>query len=325
MKGGGSQRAGSLRTRRRADPAPPFHLFRTPRTRRSAASPEGCGRVTDEKLVPDNGGRGSDGWRRVDLPQVSDAPQQPDEATVLRQRVAELEAQVEAMNRLATLGTLAATLAHEVNNLATPALNYARLGEKALADNDSAMAGKALTRCGTAADRSARLCRSILSFAKPSGPLAQPCRAELAAAVGEAIEAMVRPPQQDGVELDVSIPAGLAAAVEPTQLEHVLLNLLLNARRALLTVPMSRRRLSIVAADEGAAGRVRLSVSDTGGGIDPSVLPRLFQPFGSGPGGGSGLGLSLCRRIAERHGGHIEADSRLGDGASFTLTLPRAA
>ena len=248
-----------------------------------------------------------------------------DDAETLRQRVAALEAQVEAMNRLATLGTLAATLAHEVNNLATPAFNYARLGERAVADNDTDMARKALARCGTAADRSARLCRSILNFAKPSGPMDQPCRAELAAVVTETIEAMVRPPERDGVELDVSVPAGLAAAVEPTQLEHVLLNLLLNARRALLTVPMTRRRLSITAADDGPAGRVRLSVSDTGGGIDPIVLPRLFEPFGSGPGGGSGLGLSLCRRIAERHGGQIEADSRPGDGASFTLTLPRAA
>lgn len=249
-----------------------------------------------------------------------------DELETLRRRLDAMGREVEAMNRLAVLGTLAATLAHEFNNVATPAANYARLGADAIRRPtpdaaDLAFALKSFGKCHAAAEKAARLSAAILELAKPNGEANR--HAIVLDAVNDALTAMVRSPEQDGVHLAVTVPDDLAAAVEPVQLEHLLLNLLLNARKALLAVPMGRRQLKITAEVE-ADHALRLSVSDTGCGIAPESLATIFEPFHTG-GGGSGLGLSLCRRIAERHGGRIAVESRPGEGSQFTLTLPRAA
>jgi len=97
----------------------------------------------------------------------------------------------------------------------------------------------------------------------------------------------------------------------------VLLNLLLNAVQACSEGGSVRVEF---AADEKM---VTASVSDTGKGIAPSVLPNIFRPFFTTKGDGTGLGLSLARRIVEDHGGRLEATSELGKGSCFTLRLPK--
>jgi signal transduction histidine kinase len=101
------------------------------------------------------------------------------------------------------------------------------------------------------------------------------------------------------------------------QIHQVLLNLLLNAVQACSEGGSVRVEF---ASDEKT---VTVSVSDTGKGIPPAVLPNIFRPFFTTKGDGTGLGLSLARRIVEDHGGRLEATSELGKGSRFTLSLPK--
>jgi CheY-like chemotaxis protein/anti-sigma regulatory factor (Ser/Thr protein kinase) len=123
----------------------------------------------------------------------------------------------------------------------------------------------------------------------------------------------------------VALVREIAAAVPPvrgdaSQLEQVLLNLMLNAEQALAGTPDGR----IVVRLHAHEGRVRVAVADTGPGIPADVLPRIFEPFFStkAVGQGTGLGLSICYSIVQSHGGRLTADSRPGLGATFIVDLP---
>jgi CheY-like chemotaxis protein len=107
---------------------------------------------------------------------------------------------------------------------------------------------------------------------------------------------------------------------DASQLEQVLLNLVLNAEQALAGSPEGRIAVRLHAYE----GRVRVAVADTGPGIPADVLPRIFEPFFStkAVGQGTGLGLSICYSIVQSHGGRLTADSRPGLGATFAVDLP---
>jgi signal transduction histidine kinase len=109
---------------------------------------------------------------------------------------------------------------------------------------------------------------------------------------------------------------------DPVQIQQVIINLLLNALDACAEMPAAQRRVRIATAV--TRDGVQLTVTDSGRGIAPDVLPRLFDPFFSTKGGGMGLGLAIARSIVEAHGGTITAASA-GQGAQFRLTLPAAA
>jgi signal transduction histidine kinase len=232
-----------------------------------------------------------------------------------------LRQESEHLGRLATLGTLAATLSHEFNNILTPASNYARLGGRAIAapvpsSADLELARKALRKCEVAAGRAAKLATTVLDLARPASESNRPA-CKVHEAVTRAVEALGRSPEQDGIRCEIRVPADLETAMPMIELEHVLVNLLLNARRSMLS-GRGRRRLLVEWSDE------RLVVADTGSGIDPAVLPRLFSPFASGRDGGSGLGLSSCRRILLRAGGQIELARTGPGGTRFALRLPES-
>ena len=115
------------------------------------------------------------------------------------------------------------------------------------------------------------------------------------------------------------------ARVEPAQIQQVLINLLINARQAMPQGGVVRLRVGTAAAGR----RVELSVSDNGVGIAPADLRRIFEPFYStkkepdaGGQGGTGLGLAVCRDIIEAHHGRLRAESRPGQGSTFTIILP---
>ena len=240
-----------------------------------------------------------------------------DELEALRRQVADLRAETEHLGRLATLGTLAATLAHEFNNVLTPAAGHARLGRLAVDDGDLPRARRAFEKCEAAATRAGRLSDAILDLARPTRGEAS---ADVAPAVAAAVESLGRDLADDGIDFTTSLPPGLIVAVNPVRLEHAVLNLLLNARRALLARPIAARRLRVEAASDSM---VRLDVTDSGGGMPAEVLADAFGPFRKGVGGGSGLGLHLCRRVAEGAGGRAEA-ANVGGGCRVRLWLPRA-
>lgn len=248
-----------------------------------------------------------------------------------------LRIQAEHLGRLATLGTLSATVAHEFNNLLTPPSAYAKMALQDLDrdPHDVSMARKALTKCASSSDKAQRICSAILDFAGNRGVIGS-CR--VAPVLDEALLAMGRDLSKDGIQVALDVPPDLAVPMEPVELEHVLLNLMINARDAMLGQGGRRGTLRVSgrATDEGS---VAIEVADTGCGIAPELLNCIFEPFfttrsrrpaASDAEGeplcrsGTGLGLSLCRQIVERHRGSLTARSTPGRGSQFTILLPRA-
>lgn len=118
--------------------------------------------------------------------------------------------------------------------------------------------------------------------------------------------------------------AGALVEVDPVQIEQVLMNLLRNAIDALLTNPPGAPRcLTIHTRDVAEEGVVEFCVSDTGPGVAADLCARLFTPFFTTKPSGMGMGLSVCRRIVEAHGGTIEAECGESIGATFRIRLPR--
>ena len=242
----------------------------------------------------------------------------------------QLRRQLEHSDRLAALGTMAATIAHEFNNLLTPSMSYARLALRCIerGQADAELTQKALHKCQSAGQKAGKICDAILGFARPAGEANAASESDVAAVVNEALTATGRALAKDDITVRQEIPAGLRVAIDPLQLEHVLVNLLLNARQAM----HGRRRgtLSLVATVQAGAGGpwARLDVSDTGCGIAAADLPHIFDSFfttrdASAPAGrGTGLGLSLCRQIIQRHGGQISVQSTPGRGTTFHIILP---
>jgi two-component system sensor kinase FixL len=225
-------------------------------------------------------------------------------------------------HRLATLGTLTSIIAHEYNNILTVVISYCQL---ALArPQDAALAQKALTKALAGAEKAAKISSSILGFASGAEDAAV---ANLPRTVEEALGCLGRHPSKDGIELVVDVP-DVAAAMAPVNLQQVILNLLLNARKVMKG---NGGRLSVRAQVRGR--RVRVRVSDTGPGIAPEIRDRLFEPFVTQEAGageeleerkGTGLGLFICRDLVESVGGAIGVESEAGRGATFWFELPLA-
>ena len=119
-------------------------------------------------------------------------------------------------------------------------------------------------------------------------------------------------------ELSDGLPTVWAAQ---TQLQQVLLNLVMNAIEAMSSVT-TRERVLIVKSEIGESGNVQITVEDTGAGIDPSLVERVFEAFFTTKVGGMGIGLSICRSIVESHGGSLSVSARRPHGSSFCVKLP---
>ncbi len=146
--------------------------------------------------------------------------------------------------------------------------------------------------------------------------------------VDEVLAVLARDPQKDGISLRVQIQPGLMVEADQIQLEHVLLNLLINARQAMLGKGGS---LTIKASLCETGNEMRISIADTGPGIPEKLLPKIFQPFFTTKGTvrkgevrGTGLGLAICKEIVEHHQGRIDVQSEIGKGTTFTVHLPSA-
>jgi len=239
----------------------------------------------------------------------------------LRTTVESLRRQVIALQRISTLGVLAGGVFHELNNALTPILNYAKLG---LRNPDPAYRERALSQIVEASLRAAEITRSMLGLSRV-GNRDQREPADLVKLVEEVALLVKKDLARHRVRLDVKTVGRPHARVNPAQIQQVLLNLLINARQAMSDGGTVRLRVGI-----DSTGRVaELSVADSGVGIAPKDLRRIFEPFYStktGPDasgqGGTGLGLAVCRDLIEAHRGRLRAESRLGQGSIFTIILP---
>lgn len=224
-------------------------------------------------------------------------------------------------HRLATLGTIATIIAHEYNNILTPMISYAQL---ALANpDDAALSRKALEKALGGAERAAHISSSLLGFARDEPGQTQ---ADLPQVVQESLACLGREPKRDGITLTLDVPEA-RVAMNPLELQQVLLNLVLNARKAM------RRGGALRITGEVNDGQVELHVADTGPGIPAGIRDRLFEPFVThnvhdtpepGEQKGTGLGLCICRDLVTRAGGTIDVTSEPGAGATFHLRLPLA-
>ncbi|MGC9454100.1 MAG: sensor histidine kinase [Phycisphaerae bacterium] len=241
-------------------------------------------------------------------------------------REAQLEAEVEALRRelararrLATMGTMTAMVAHEFRNILTPMVNSAQLARRS-----PELAAKAMDRVTNGSRRASSICSALLGLTRESQESEQVRVAEL---VNEALDAMARPPQRDSIELLLDVPEQLTITTRRVELEHVLLNLLINARKALLRRPAGRR-LEISACTDGRD--VLLQVGDNGPGIAAEHMERIFEPFytlgndenNENSESGHGLGLAVCRELVQSLGGDISVSSEVNEGTTFTIRLP---
>ena len=231
-----------------------------------------------------------------------------------------LRRQVLELQRISSLGMIAGGICHELNNLLTPILNYAKLG---LRSDDPAYRTRAFEKILEAAQQAAQITGGVLGLARPSGETRVPT--DLAALVEQVLRLTRKDLMEHRVTLEYHARERPRARVNPAQIQQVLFNLVINARQAM---PQGGRMLVQVGLD--ATGRMaELVVADSGVGIDPAGLRRIFDPFfttKTGPDesglGGTGLGLSVCREIIEAHKGRIRATSKVGVGTTFCLKLP---
>lgn len=235
----------------------------------------------------------------------------------LQEQVRALKAQLRQAQRLATIGTMAAMVAHEFNNILTPVINYAQAAQK-----NPRLVEKAIVRAADGGERATAICNAILNVARNQMTTVGP--ANVRQLVQETLAVIARDFSKDCIELKLDIPEELDLETCKVELQQVLLNLISNARTALLDKP-GRRNITISARPAGE--RVELSVADTGCGIPEEHIEKIFLPFFTtctceGCGSGSGLGLSVCREITEALGGTISVTSQAGRGACFTLSLP---
>lgn len=247
---------------------------------------------------------------------------------VARVRVAERRAR--SAERLAEIGSMTGGLAHEIKNpLSTIGLN-AQLLSEAIADLDlpEQDKGRMTRRVGALKLETERL-RGILSdFLEYAGEL------RLAAAptdVGALLEQLgdFFDPQARaaGVRLRVEPPrTPLSAHLDGSHVKQAMLNLMLNAVSVMDHPAITGRDLILRAepCDDDGVASVRLHVIDTGPGMTPETVEKIFRPYFTTRAGGTGLGLPTARRIAEAHGGRLEVHTTPGVGSDFYLTLPIA-
>jgi two-component system NtrC family sensor kinase len=221
--------------------------------------------------------------------------------------------------RLAAIGTLAAGVAHEINNPIGGMQNaVARLLQREGLDDKQR---KYLVLVQGGLGRIARTARKLLDFT-PKTVQARPFA--LATAIDGARSLVEHRLQQGGVELRVTLAKDLPQLVgDPHEVQQVMLNLLLNSLDAIAQRPGGGH---IDIAAEVRAARLRILVADDGPGMDPKDLGRVMDPFFSKKDrpDASGLGMFICYSIVRNHGGDIELDSAPGQGFRVTLTLPIA-
>ena len=221
--------------------------------------------------------------------------------------------QMSRAEHLATLGELAAGLAHEIRN---PLAGIAGVIEIVGRDLPATSPARAVVKdIRLEVAQINHILTDLLQTARPHPPEIRP--SDLNTTVEHAImlarQQVISKPIQIELHKDPTLPL---VEHDSDQIHQVLLNLLLNAVQAIETSGTVRVELSSL------GGNAAVSVTDTGRGIAPEHLPNIFRPFYTTKGNGTGLGLSLARRIIEEHHGRIEVSSEVGKGAKFLLTLP---
>ena len=237
-----------------------------------------------------------------------------------RQRDQELRLQRSA--RLASVGEMASTLAHELNQPLMALSNFAVAARALAANGPPEILANALDEIVGQSQRASEIVKRVRAFINPQR--AQYESLAMASIVTHAQTLLQPELQRQGASLQVVLDdAGATVRGDRVLLEQVVVNLIQNALQAVQDQPpRSPARRGIELACRRAGPSLRISVADRGPGIAPERLEQVFAPFFTTKPDGLGLGLSICRTIVEAHGGCITVENRAGGGAIFAFTLP---
>ncbi|MBM3794855.1 MAG: PAS domain-containing protein [Acidobacteria bacterium] len=230
---------------------------------------------------------------------------------------AELEQRLVQKDKLSSIGLLAAGVAHEVNTPLAVISSYAQMLTKQIAGDDPK--SKLLEKIAKQTFRASEIVNSLLNFSRTSETEFE--ELDLNRAIRETLSLIEHQLEKSRVQVEFSPEAGLPPIKgNHGKLQQVFLNLFLNARDAMEAGGVLR----IATSSSGEDGRARITVSDTGKGIAPEDLARIYDPFFTTKGAkkGTGLGLAVSYGIVREHGGKIEADSRPSEGTTFKLDFP---
>jgi two-component system, sensor histidine kinase and response regulator len=237
----------------------------------------------------------------------------------LEQTVRERTERLLQSEKIATMGSLLAGVAHELNNPLAILSGQAQLLRETV---EPAQIARRSDKIQEAADRCVRIVRNFLALARQRPPERADMR--LNQVVQGAVELLAYELRTDGIDVVLDLAADVPKLwADAHQLHQVVVNLVANAHQAMRR-GQGPRTITLVTRHDVGPARVRLEVIDTGPGIPPAARAKIFEPFFTTkpPGEGTGLGLSLCRGIVEEHGGTLAVESELGQGARFVIELP---
>ncbi|HKR90664.1 PAS domain S-box protein [Novosphingobium sp.] len=239
-------------------------------------------------------------------------------------RLHDLQDALTHVSRVTAMGTLATSIAHELNQPLTAIANYVQTASEMLVDpkpETIEVIREALDECAAQAIRAGQIVRRLRDFISRSET--ERHIVSLPRLVNEASALALAGVGGRSIEFEVHLdPGAEELLVDRIQVQQVLLNLIRNAVEAMEEVPFKRLEISSSATDRD--GMVQVTVADSGPGLAPKAMEQLFQPFVTTKANGMGLGLSICRTIVEAHGGRIWAGTSGLGGTAFHFTLPQA-
>jgi signal transduction histidine kinase len=244
------------------------------------------------------------------------------ESTRRERRYRETQVALAHANRVATMGQLTASIAHEVNQPIAAARNNVSAALHFLDRNlpDLQEVREALAFAAKDTDRAGAVVGRIRALMQNASTRTD--RVDINEAVREVIELTRAEALKNGVSVKAKLAEGLPMiAGDRVQLQQVALNLILNALQAMETVN-ERARQALITTSRTELNDLCIGVQDTGPGLSPETLPRLFEPFYTTKPNGMGMGLAICRSIVEAHGGRIAASANVPRGALFQFTIP---
>ena len=230
--------------------------------------------------------------------------------------------QMMRVEKMASIGKLAAVVAHEINNPLAGILTYAKLLKKQFTkEKDKKYDGaiSSLDLIESESWRCGEIIKNLLTFARTSSMSHD--LADLNAVISRCVQLVQHQLNLQNIQAQLELPADLPRVpCDPAQIEQVILALVMNAIAAM---PQGGKLVLRSRKNEGRQ-QVEIDVEDSGVGIPPELMSHMFEPFFTTKerGHGLGLGLAICRTIVDRHQGRIDVDSEPGRGTKFTITLP---
>ncbi len=239
-----------------------------------------------------------------------------------------LEAQLMQSQKMEAIGTLAGGIAHDFNNILSLILGYTELAMKLSAKNTKIF--DSLTEVTQAGNRAKDLVQQILAFSRQSEQQKKPVQVHLI--VKEALK-MLRSSLPATIQIKQDLQSESIISADPTQIHQIVMNLCTNAYHAMRDeggtlhihlTDVTRRHLRSNDNQQQTLKYLKVTVSDTGHGIPPEIINRIFEPYFTtkGKSEGTGLGLAIIHGIVNSHDGHIEVSSKLGQGTTFDIYFP---